>query len=158
MKHAIYPGSFDPVTSGHLDIIERAAHIFDQLTVTVMINASKKSLFSPEKRVELLKKVTRNIPNVTVESSEILLADYAKEKNAVVVKGLRAMSDFEREFQMALVNRRFNPDMDTMFLTSSESHMFISSSLIKEISSFGGDLTGLIPDEILSEVAEACKE
>ena len=119
MKSAIYPGSFDPVTNGHLNIIRRAAGIFDRLTVCVMVNGAKHPMFSPEERVELLRRVTRDIPNVEIEHSDELLADYARRKQCgVVVKGLRAVSDFEHEFQMALINHQLNPELDTMFLTS----------------------------------------
>ena len=117
MKVAIYPGSFDPVTSGHLNIIRRAANIFDKLIVCVMVNAGKSPMFTLEERVELIKRVTADIPNVEVDSSNELLAEYAKRKGScVIVKGLRAGSDFENEFQMALINHNINPDLDTMFL------------------------------------------
>ena len=119
MKIAIYPGSFDPVTSGHLNIIRRASEIFDRLIVCVMVNAGKKPMFSQDERVDLIRRVTADLPNVEVDSSSELLAEYAKRKGGcVIVKGLRAGSDFEYEFQMALINRNINPDLDTMFLTA----------------------------------------
>lgn len=155
MKKAICPGSFDPVTLGHIDIIERASVIFDRLVVAVLHNPSKKYWLSAEKRVELLRKAVADIPNVTVDSSERLLADYAAEQGAVVVvKGLRAISDFEHEFQMALINRRLNPSLDTMFLTSGEHFQYLSSSMIREIGSMGGDVSGFVPPVILPDLME----
>ena len=134
MKTAIYPGSFDPITSGHLNIIRRAANIFDKLIVCVMVNAGKNPMFTQEERVELIRRVTGYLPNVEVDSSSELLAEYARRRGiCVVVKGLRAVSDFEAEFQMALVNRRINPDLDTMFLTADSKYMYLSSSVIKEL-------------------------
>ena len=119
MKIAIYPGSFDPVTSGHLNIIRRAANIFDRLIVCVMVNGGKSPMFSQEERVDLIRRVTADIPNVEVDSSDELLAEYARRKGScVIVKGLRAGSDFENEFQMAMINRKINPELDTMFLTA----------------------------------------
>ena len=124
MKVAIYPGSFDPVTSGHLNIIRRAANIFDRLIVCVMVNAGKNPMFTLEERVDLIRTVTQDIPNVEVDSSNELLADYAKRKGScVIVKGLRAGSDFENEFQMALINHKINPNLDTMFLTAEHQYM-----------------------------------
>lgn len=134
MKTAIYPGSFDPVTSGHLDIIRRAANIFDKLIVCVMVNAGKHPMFSLEERVELIRRVTQDLPNVEVDGSSELLAEYARRRGScVVVKGLRAGSDFENEFQMALINRKIYPELDTMFLTSDSQYMFLSSSIVKEL-------------------------
>ena len=134
MKSAIYPGSFDPVTNGHLNIIRRAAGIFDRLVVCVMVNGAKHPMFTPEERVALLQRVTKDLPNVEIEHSDELLADYAKRKQCgVVVKGLRAVSDFEHEFQMALINHQLNPELDTMFLTSEHQFMFLSSSIVKEL-------------------------
>ena len=134
MKTAIYPGSFDPVTSGHLNIIRRAAGIFDKLIVCVMVNAGKNPMFTQDERVELIRRVTSDLPNVEVDASKELLAEYARRRGScVVVKGLRAVSDFETEFQMALVNRKINPELDTMFLTADSKFMFLSSSLIKEL-------------------------
>lgn len=153
MKTAIYPGSFDPPTLGHLDIMERAAVIFDTLYVVCMVNPKKKTLFSLDERVEMLETVTRHIPNITVDSSNILLAEYAKEHDtAVIIKGLRAMSDFEVEFQMALLNRKMNPKLDTLFLTASESFQYLSSGAIKEIGALGGDISDFISSEILEKV------
>ena len=159
MKTAVYPGSFDPPTVGHLDIIQRAALIFDEVIVACMVNSRKRSLFSPEERMELLEKITRGIPNVKVGSSDALLADYAKKHNAaVIVKGLRAMSDFEMEFQMALLNRKLNPELDTVFLTTGETYQYLSSSAVKEIGALGGDISEFIPLEILDTVKKVLVE
>ena len=155
MKIAIYPGSFDPVTSGHLNIIRRAANIFDKLIVCVMVNAGKNPMFSQAERVELIRRVTQDIPNVEVDSSNELLADYAKRKGScVIVKGLRAGSDFENEFQMALLNRKINPNLDTMFLTADQQHMYLSSSVVKELGSYGADLTDFLPEQIIPDFKE----
>jgi len=152
MKVAIYPGSFDPITSGHLNIIQRAAHIFDELIVCVMVNAGKNPIFTLQERVELIKRVTADLPNVTVESSNELLAEFARRKgSAVIVKGLRAVSDFENEFQMALINRKINPDLDTMFLTADSEYMYMSSSVVKELGSYGVDLDDFLPKEIIPD-------
>lgn len=152
MKIAIYPGSFDPVTIGHLNIIQRAAHIFDRLIVCVMVNAGKNPIFSLEERVDLIRRVTADIPNVEVDSSSDLLAEYAKRRGScVIVKGLRAGSDFENEFQMALINKKINPELDTMFLTAESQYMYLSSSMVKELGSYGVDLTDFLPKEIISD-------
>lgn len=152
MKTAIYPGSFDPITSGHLNIIRRAANSFDKLIVCVMVNAGKNPLFSQEERVELIRRVTKDIPNVEVDSSNELLAEYAHRKGScVIIKGLRACSDFETEFQMALINRKLNPDLDTMFLTADSQYMYLSSSMVKELGHYGADLSDFIPTEIIPD-------
>ena len=155
MKIAIYPGSFDPVTRGHLNIIERAAAIFDRLIVCVMVNQGKQPTFSKEERVALIQAVTGHLPNVEVAYSQILLADYAREKGAsVIVKGLRAATDFENEFQMALINRKLNPGLETLFLTAEHQYMFLSSSAIRELSAYGADLQDFLPEEIIPAVKE----
>ena len=152
MKIAIYPGSFDPVTSGHLNIIQRAANIFDKLIVCVMVNAGKNPMFTLEERVELIRKVTDGIPNVEVDCSDELLAEYARRKgNCVIVKGLRAGSDFENEFQMAMVNRKINPELDTMFLTAEHQYMYMSSSMVKELGSYHVDLSDFLPEQIIPD-------
>ena len=152
MKIAIYPGSFDPVTSGHLNIIRRAANIFDKLIVCVMVNAGKNPMFSLEERVELIRRVTGDLPNVEVDSSSELLADYAKRRGScVIVKGLRAGSDFENEFQMALINHKINPELDTMFLTAESQYMYLSSSTVKELGNYGVDLSDFLPNEIIPD-------
>lgn len=155
MKIAIYPGSFDPVTSGHLNIIQRAANIFDKLIVCVMVNAGKNPMFTLEERVELIQRVTQNLPNVEVDSSSELLADYAKRRGScVIVKGLRAGSDFENEFQMALINHKINPELDTMFLTAESQYMYLSSSTVKELGTYGVDLSDFLPKEIIPDFQE----
>lgn len=150
MKVAIYPGSFDPVTSGHLNIIRRAAQIFDKLIVCVMVNAGKSPMFSLEERVSLIRTVTQDIPNVEVDASNELLAEYAKRKGScVIVKGLRAGSDFENEFQMALINHKINPNLDTMFLTAEHQYMYLSSSTVKELGNYNVDLSDFLPEQII---------
>ena len=159
MKIAIYPGSFDPVTSGHLNIIQRAARIFDRLIVCVMVNAGKSPMFTLDERVELIRGVTADIPNVEVEGAAALLAEYAKSKgDCVIVKGLRAGSDFENEFQMALINRHINPDLDTMFLTAEHQFTYLSSSTVKELGSFGVDLSEFLPEAIIPDFQERIKQ
>jgi pantetheine-phosphate adenylyltransferase len=159
MKVAIYPGSFDPVTSGHLNIIERAASIFDKLIVCVMVNAGKNPMFSQDERVELIRRVTGHIPNVEVDSSKELLAEYAKRKGScVIVKGLRAGSDFENEFQMALINHKINPNLDTMFLTAESQYMYLSSSTVKELGTYGVDLSDFLPEEIIPDFQNRVKK
>ena len=155
MRIAIYPGSFDPVTSGHLNIIRRAANIFDKLIVCVMVNSGKKPMFTREERVELILRVTSDIPNVEVDSSAELLAEYARRKGScVIVKGLRAGSDFENEFQMAMINHKINSDLDTMFLTAEHQYMYMSSSMVKELGRYGADLSEFLPEEIISDFQE----
>ena len=150
MRIAIYPGSFDPVTSGHLNIIRRAANIFDQLIVCVMVNGAKSPLFTLDERVQLIRQVVSDIPNVEVDSSSELLAEYAKRKGScVIVKGLRAGSDFENEFQMAIINHKINPNLDTMFLTAEHQYMYLSSSTVKELGNYDVDLSEFLPQEII---------
>lgn len=159
MKTAIYPGSFDPITSGHLNIIRRASQIFDKLIVCVMVNAGKSPMFSLEERVALIRRVTTDIPNVQVDSSGELLAEYARKKGrCVIVKGLRAGSDFENEFQMALVNHKLNPDLDTMFLTAESRYMYLSSSMVKELGRYHADLSDFIPEEIIPDFHKKLEE
>ena len=152
MKSAVYPGSFDPITSGHLNIIRRAANIFDKLIVCVMVNAGKNPMFTLEEREELIRRVTLDLPNVEVDCSNELLADYARRRGScVIVKGLRAGSDFENEFQMALVNRKINPELDTMFLTADSQYMYLSSSMVKELGHYGAELSDFLPEEIIPD-------
>ena len=152
MSVAIYPGSFDPVTKGHLNIIARAAKLFDRLIVCVMVNSDKNPLFSADERVDLIRRVTADLPNVEVDFSDRLLASYARDRGAqVIVKGLRAMSDFEKEFQMAMINRKLNPDLDTMFLTAEHQLTYLSSSIVKELGRYDADLSELLPEEIIPD-------
>ena len=159
MNIAICPGSFDPVTLGHIDILERSSKLFDKVIAVVMVNPTKNPTFSTEERVALLKKVTKHIPNVEIESYYGLVADYAKEKGAkTLIKGLRAVSDFEYEFQMNLINKKINPQLETMFLTSDVKYTFLSSSVVREMARYGADLTGFVPDEIKEEIEEKAKQ
>lgn len=152
---AICPGSFDPITLGHLDIIRRAATMFDKLIVVVMTNAKKTSLFTPEERRDLILKTVCEIPNVEVDFYDGLLADYAKKRGAcAIIKGLRAMSDFEYEFQMALTNKKLNPQVETLFLTTSAENMYLSSSMVKQIAGMGGDITSFVPAAIHDDIVK----
>ncbi len=155
MKTAICPGSFDPITLGHLDIIRRASEIFPRVIVAVMVNAKKTGLFSVGERVELIRRAVKDMPNVTVESSTALLAQWAEEKgDCVLVKGLRAISDFESEFQMALINRKLNSKLETVFLPTSDEYLYLSSSVVREVCSLGGDISEFVPKEILKDVKQ----
>lgn len=159
MKIAICPGSFDPVTLGHLDIIERASELFDKVIVLVMSNSAKagKTAFSVDERIELLKKcITKD--NIEVDTYSGLLVNYAKEKGAVaIVKGLRAVSDFDYEFQQALINKSLNPNLETVFLSAKGDNMFLSSSLVKEVCSLDGDISSYVPGEIVNDIYLRCK-
>lgn len=155
MKVAIYPGSFDPVTYGHIDIIKRASEIFDSLTVSVLDNKAKTPLFSVEERVNILKEVTKNMPNVTVCSYEGLLVDYCMSVGAnVIIRGLRAITDFEYELQLAQTNRKLADKVDTVFLTTSLQYAYLSSSTVKEVASFGGDISKFVPSFVEKLVYE----
>ena len=161
MKTAIYPGSFDPITLGHLNIIKRAAVCFDKLIVCVMVNSDKinTGLFTPEERANLIRKVVYKLPNVEADCSTTLLAEYAREKRAcTLVKGLRAVSDYENEMQMALLNRKLNPRLDTMFMPSSTKYTYISSSVVKEMARYGADLSDFVPREIIDDVNERMRQ
>lgn len=150
MKIAIYPGSFDPITSGHLNVIKRAANIFDKLIVCVMVNSTKAPMFSRDERVEMIRSVVGDLVNVEVDASDDLLAEYARRKGScVIVKGLRAGSDFENEFQMALINHKINPGLDTMFLTAESQYMYLSSSTVKELGNYEVDLSDFLPEPII---------
>ena len=155
MKLAICPGSFDPVTYGHLNIITRAASMFDKVVVVVMVNGTKQPLFSCEERVDLLKRATAHLPNVEIDFYGCLLADYARERDAtVIIKGLRALSDFEYEFQMALTNRKLNPAVETVFLTTNAEYMYLSSSLVKQVAGLGGDIREFVPPCIIQDILQ----
>ena len=150
---AVCPGSFDCITMGHLDIITRAAAMFDEVIVVAMNNSNKKYTFTPQERIDMIKKSTANIKNVTVDLYDGLLAEYAAKKGAfAIIKGLRAMSDFEYEFQMALTNKKLNPSVETLFLTTSAQNMYLSSSMVKQIAIMGGDISDFVPPVILGDI------
>ena len=158
MKKAVCPGSFDPITNGHIDIIKRAASLFDEVTVLVVTNPDKKCVFSPEERCELISKAVEGIEGIKVDSFSGLLADYVKKnKISAIVKGIRSSSDFEYEFQMALANRSLAPDAETVFITADPSNMYVSSSLIRQIAGFGGDVSDFVPKNIVSEIEKRLK-
>ncbi len=159
MRIAIYPGSFDPVTLGHLNIIKRASKCFDKVVVCVMVNYSKKGIFTPDERVDFLRRVTGQFDNVEVDFSDELLAAYAQRIGAhVVVKGLRAVSDYEQEVQMAVINRKLNPELETMFLASSDKYTYLSSTIVKEMAQYGTDLTKFLPSEIVDDVNDKMRK
>ena len=149
MSIAVYPGSFDPVTLGHLDIIERSAKVFDKLVIAVLINSKKKPLFSTDEKVDMIRKCTKHLKNVEVTSFSGLLVDFAKEQNAdVSVRVLRAITDFEYELQIAQTNRQLNRDLDTMFFTTSMEYSYVSSTIVKEIASYGGDVSSMVTPHV----------
>lgn len=159
MLRAIYPGSFDPVTKGHIDIIERAAGIADELIVGVLQNKTKSPLFSVEERVTMLNEVTKHIKNVKIVSFEGLLIDFAQQMDAkVIVRGLRAITDFEYELQMSQTNRKLNSDVETIFLTTSLDYSYLSSTTVKEVASFGGDITQFVPEFVAKKITEKMNE
>lgn len=152
---AICPGSFDPITKGHLDIISRTAGLFDKVIVLILKNDTKRYSFSTEERKAFIEKCIKDLPNVSVDTYDGLLADYAAKNDiSVIVKGLRAMSDFEYEFQMALTNRKLNKQVETLFLTTSAENMYLSSSMVKQIAGLGGDISDFVPKEILGDILE----
>lgn len=153
MRIAVYPGSFDPITNGHLDLIKRASRVFDEVIVGVLVNPEKKGLFEIEERVKLIAEVTKQYPNVRVESFSGLLVNFMKEKNAkVIIKGLRAVSDFEYEFQMSLMNKKLDPNIETLFMMTNAKYSYLSSSSVKQVAIFGGCIKGLVPDEIIPAI------
>lgn len=152
---AIYPGSFDPVTNGHLDLIERASKLFDRLIVAVLRNPEKDELFSLDERLEMLERSVTHLPNVSVDSFDGLLVDFARHQRArVILRGIRAVSDYEYELQMALMNRRLAPEIETMFMMAGEAYSFISSKLVKEVIGLGGDIRGLVPPSVEERLKE----
>ena len=160
MRTAICPGSFDPITLGHLNIIRRVSRIFDRVVVLIAVNSGKtQPMFTIEERVDMVRRACERYPNVTVDSSDTLLAEYVKRyENPVLVKGLRAASDFEYEFQMDLVNKHINPQLETIFLTASGKYTFLSSSVVREMARYGADLSGLVPNELKAEIEEKAKQ
>ena len=159
MSSAVYPGSFDPCTNGHLDIIDRSAQLFDKVIVAVLTNSSKTPVFTVSARIELLKTATADYSNVEVCSFSGLLVDFLRKIDVkVVIKGIRAVSDFEYEFQMALTNKALYPELETLFMHSSQEYMFLSSSVVREVAKYGGSLTGLVPEELIPIVEKRCFE
>ncbi len=160
MKIAVCPGSFDPVTKGHLDVIKRSSKLFDKVIVVVMVNYHKPdSLFTAQERVDMLRRCAGDIENVEFDFYGGLLAEYARIKGAcAVVKGLRAVSDFENEFQQALTNRNLNPDFETVFIIASAENMFLSSSVVKQVCGFGGDISDFVPHEVCEDIISRIKE
>lgn len=155
MRSAVCPGSFDPVTNGHIDIFERASTMFDQLIVAVFVNPNKKPLFNMEERVEMLLTATRHIPNVRIDAFSGLLNEYVRQQNTnIIVRGLRALSDFEYEFQRALLIKKIDPVIETVFMMTSSEYSFVSSSGIKELAKFGGCISGLVPECVEKEIIQ----
>ena len=151
MVRAIYPGSFDPITNGHLDILERASHIFDEVIVAILVNTSKRGLFTHEERMEMIRTVTGHLKNVQVDHFSGLTAEYARQREApVLIRGLRAVSDFDSELRLALTNKKLNPGLETVFLMTSADNLFLSSSTIKELVSLGGSPEGMVPDPLVA--------
>lgn len=154
-KIAVYPGSFDPITNGHIDVIKRASKVFDHLIVAVLVNDSKKSMFTLDERLDILKHSIDNLDNISFDSFSGLLVDYCKEKQlSAIVRGLRAISDFEFELQMAQMNRQLYDETETVFFTTSEQYSYLSSSLVKEVAKFGGKIDGLIPDYAIMKMKQ----
>jgi pantetheine-phosphate adenylyltransferase len=159
---AIFPGSFDPLTNGHVDIVLRSAHLFERVLIAVLVNPEKRPLFTPEERISIIRDVFREYPNVEVDTFDGLLVDYARRRRAsAIVRGLRAVSDFEYEFQMALMNRHLEPTLETVFMMPAEQYTYLSSRLIKEVFSLGGEVSGLVPavveERLRSKKASAAK-
>jgi len=153
MAKVICPGSFDPVTKGHLDIITRASALFDEVVALVVINPQKNPSFTAQERADMLRKATAHIPNVSVDSFHGLLADYVRQSGAIaIIKGLRAMTDFEYEFQMALINKKLVPEAETIFLTTTSENMYLNSSVVKQVASFGGNIADFVPTEVLPDI------
>jgi len=159
MKVAVYPGTFDPVTNGHIDIIKRASRIFDKLIVLVALHRGKETMFTKEERVEMLKKSVEEMRNVEVDFYEGLIAEYVKDKRILaVIRGMRAVSDFEYEFQMALMNRHLNPEIEIIYLFPDEKYTYLSSSIVKEVASFGGDISTFVPPHVEKMLIKKLRE
>lgn len=159
MKRAVYPGSFDPLTLGHLDIIRRSAGIVDELVVSVLHNSAKNSLFSTDERVSMIKEVTKDIPNVKVTTFDGLLVDYVREIDAsMIIRGLRAVTDFEYELQLTQTNHILNPEVETVFLTTNLQYSYLSSTIVKEIASYGGDISQFVPPEFIDRILAKYKK
>ena len=153
MKRAIYPGSFDPVTFGHIDMIERSAKIVDELVVAILVNSAKNQLFSVEERVSMLREITGHVPNIKITSFHGLLIDYARKVDAsIIVRGLRAVTDFEYELQIAQTNRIVDDRVDTVFLTTSLEYAYLSSTIVKEVASYGGDISHFVPEQLIDRI------
>lgn len=159
MRIAICPGSFDPVTKGHVDILVRSSKLFDKVIAVVMVNPNKTPTFTKDERVEFIKKATKHIPNIEVDSYLGLVADYAREKNAhTLIKGLRAVTDFEYEFQQALTNKKLNPELETLFMVTNQEYMYLSSTIVRQIAGFGGKIEQFVPERIEEEVFKRFNE
>ena len=155
MRIGVYPGSFDPPTLGHLNIIERASTLFDKVIVATMVNGSKKSAFTMEEKADFLRRMTQHLPNVEIDTFGGLLADYVAEKGAcAIVKGLRAVSDFEYEFQMALANKKLNEGAETIFLMTDQNYLYLSSTIVRDIARHGGDISGFVSEEIREDIVK----
>ena len=155
MKRAVYPGSFDPITFGHIDIIERSAKMVDELVIAVLRNSAKNALFSLEERVNMIREITKNLPNVRVETFDGLLVDYMRQIDAtIIIRGLRAVTDFEYELQIAQMNHVLKEDAETIFLMTNLQYSYLSSSLVKEIASYGGDISKFVPNELIERIYE----
>jgi pantetheine-phosphate adenylyltransferase len=155
LRIAIYPGSFDPITNGHIDILERAVKLFDKIVITVAVNVGKYPLFTAEERIEIVSEVTKNLPGVEVDRFDGLIVDYARKVNAIaLIRGLRAISDFEYEFQMALMNRRLANELTTVFLMPNEKYTYLNSSIVREVASFGGDVSSFVPKYVEEKLKE----
>lgn len=158
MKTAVYPGSFDPITNGHLDIIKRSSSVFDEVIVVVLVNPEKKGLFEIDERVKHIENAVKDFKNVKVDSYTGLLVNFMNQKNAdIIIKGLRAVSDFEYEFQMALMNNKLDPTKETIFMMTSAEYSYLSSSSVKQVAMFGGCIKGLVPDEIIPDIVRKIK-
>jgi len=159
MRIAVYPGSFDPITLGHLDVISRGVKVFDKIIVGVLVNVDKNCMFNIDERVNLIKRVTKDLPNVEVVSFEGLLIDFMKKYNAhVILKGLRAFSDFEYEFQMALMNNKLEPEVETLFMMTSAQYSYLSSTAVRQVAKFKGKLEGLVPNEVIPDIIKKINE